>query len=241
MTISRIDCWVVTPDRGSDARCLAREEHRHAAGMRSAAARARFVAGRLVLREVVGSYLGLAPADVPLVGEPGSAPRLAGRTDVHLGLSHADRYVAVAVGPVRLGVDVEVAGRREVPARACPPAKRWALASLVGASARATAAWVAQEAALKADGIGLAFPLDRVVLAPFASGLRVTLDGRGSWGVTLLQPAEDVVVAVASDGPPPAVTLHRTVPCRTSVASVGCFQTEGCHHAAGLHGELDVR
>ena len=50
---------------------------------------------------------------------------------------------------------------------------------------------------------------------------------------------EHTTITVA---PGTTVTLRMVLPeAREGPWEVGCFQTEGCHYVAGLHGELDVR
>jgi 4'-phosphopantetheinyl transferase len=73
-------------------------------------ARAQFVRGRTVLRAALGVRLALPPHSVPLVltadGKPVLDPAIG--FDLHFNVSHTDGVALFAVGPVPVGVDVEV-------------------------------------------------------------------------------------------------------------------------------------
>ncbi|MDX1619815.1 MAG: hypothetical protein R3320_02410 [Nitriliruptorales bacterium] len=192
---------------------LSADERAHAAEMRSSAARQRYMAGRIALREVLSSELGVPPADVELVVSPDGGLALPRYPDLHLSLSHTEALVGAALSRgAKVGVDVEVlSGRqRPVPARALDVAKLAAVAAFAPRELAPLAVWVAQEAALKADGIGLGFPLEQVTLTPDATGVVVHLAGRGEWGVAF-QAFLGGIAAVASRGSPPNVVWHREV------------------------------
>lgn len=72
--------------------------------------RRQFVAGRALLRQSLGQLLGMPPATVPLVEQPGNAPLLdlSDSAEVGFSLSHSGHWVACAVSATsRLGLDVE--------------------------------------------------------------------------------------------------------------------------------------
>ncbi len=93
----------------------------------------------------------------PFVGTR-EQPCMAG---VDFNLSHTREAIAIAVGPLACGVDVEHVGARGFPwdaAALCFSAHELALLERVGASEReawAFALWTRKEAILKADGCGL--------------------------------------------------------------------------------------
>jgi len=219
VTTSTVDCWLLRATGDLDDSTLSSAERQRADAMRSAAAGRRYVSGRVAVRQVLGERLGLPPADVPIERADGRI-HLVDRPDCHVGLSHAEDLVAVAVSADgSVGIDVEASERsgEGVPAVAMTPQKVVATAVLVGDRLAPLGVWVAQEAALKADGIGLSFPLSEVTLDPLNGGLVVRLGKRSVWGVTLRVVA-DAVVAVAAAGPPPV--LH----C--------CVVTQAGHHLA---------
>lgn len=187
-----------------------------------------FVAGRALLRTVLGGRLGVVPAAVvldvacPACGGPHGPVSVAGAArgtgaDVHVSLTRSTGLVAVALttsAPV--GVDVEEvrAVRPALADVALAPAERSdGEHRLPGRRRRELArAWVRKEAVLKALGTGLlTAPADAVVVADAATGgfrvrhadldvLGADVDaGRGRVGA----------VAVVADGPARvSVRLH---------------------------------
>lgn len=121
----------------------------------------------VVLRRLLGAYLGLGPAEVRLVREPcpgcggphgrpaadhGAAP--------HFSLSHAGDAVLLAFADAPVGVDVEESPSPEAAAEVAAllhPAERAELAALPEAARPAAVArcWTRKEAYLKGVGIGL--------------------------------------------------------------------------------------
>jgi 4'-phosphopantetheinyl transferase len=145
---------------------LAASEASRAARLSFAVDRARFIARRCALRRLLGRYLGLSAGAVELdYGEHGkprlASPDRAASLDFNLADSGPLCLLAIARGRSvgidieRLRTDVDV---RRVANRVLPPAEREALAALP--SEERTHAfftrWVAEEAALKLSGRGLA-------------------------------------------------------------------------------------
>lgn len=78
--------------------------------------RARFVFAHVVLRDVLGRYLGIAPADVVLDADERGKPRLARHSgqDLRFNLSHSGDAVLCGIASGReIGVDIEAAIARE--------------------------------------------------------------------------------------------------------------------------------
>lgn len=128
---------------------------------------------RAILRELLGAYLGLDPADVPIelsergkpmIGRPGRPAGDGSRAvDLRFSLSHSGPLAlyAVTLG-AEVGVDVEL-GRRPLDepalaARALGEAQASRLRALEPAARRREflRAWVAHEARVKCLGTGLA-------------------------------------------------------------------------------------
>jgi len=151
---------------GGDVSQLAGDEASRAAGLRFAVDRARFVARRCALRRLLGGYLGLSAGAVELdYGERGK-PRLvspghAAGLDFNLADSGPLALYAIARGRAvgvdieRLRTDVDV---RRVADRVLSPAEWDALAALPPEERTRAffTRWVAEEAALKLSGRGLA-------------------------------------------------------------------------------------
>ncbi|WP_233534179.1 4'-phosphopantetheinyl transferase family protein [Streptomyces murinus] len=208
------DLWLLrlsdTTDAGSDAApdaaTLDASERERAASFARPVDRVRFTAAHRTLRAVLGSYLGVPPAEIryaretcPCCGGPHGRPALLGFPgDLHFSLSHRGDLVLIGVAGEPIGVDVElvpdIAGSGELALMLHPDEQREARAldpvRRPGAVARL---WTRKEAYLKGLGTGL---------------------GR--------DPALDYIGLGAPDGPRPRVDWHfRDVPVdRGYVASV---------------------
>jgi phosphopantetheinyl transferase len=159
------------------AAVLHREERARASTIRFEPARRRYVAGRALLRSVLGDVVGEPPEALRFSYGPRGKPRLAGPRAARpfFSLSHSCELAALVVaGESDVGIDVEclrpipralpIAGRRFEPAvgerlRDLAPEER---------SASFLRHWVRIEAAAKATGWGVASLLDA------ARDLRVT-------------------------------------------------------------------
>lgn len=144
--------------------------------------------GRQPLREVLGAYLGIAPAAVRLDDNGHGKPSLASAlgSDLTFNWSHSGNQALIAIARgLELGVDVEHLRRQpralEIAARYFTEEEARALATLEGEARQRSfiALWCAKEALLKAIGEGLAFGLDRV-------GCR--LDATGNWRLAQADP-----------------------------------------------------
>jgi 4'-phosphopantetheinyl transferase len=206
-----VDVWAAdleaAPPREPEA-WLSADERARAARYRQPRDRQRFERRRGWLRQVLGAYLGLPPADVRLQYGPHGQPTVAG--GLHFSLSQADGRVLCALSAGRrIGVDLacarpgraddalaralfapgEVAGLRALPAEAREPAFH--------------RCWTRKEAYVKARGEGLALPLDafEVSLAPepWTTLVRCTFDPDepARWAFLLLEPFAGYVGSVA--------------------------------------------
>jgi 4'-phosphopantetheinyl transferase len=222
LDVGVVHVWRASLDLGTEDQerawtILAPEERRRAARMRFAVHRARFVAGRALLRVLLGRYLDLDPRAVPLVVEPGGRPTLdsARQDGPRFSVAHTGSLVLYAFAPDRaVGVDVERV-RREMPftrlaARFFAPAETRALAALPARALPSAffACWTRKEAVFKAWGAsgGLVPSLKRfaVSVAPRESLPRIVFydDERasGRWSVTTLDPGPAYVAALAVEG-----------------------------------------
>ena len=173
-----IRVWQVTLDRaGREPVALTDAERRVADSFDNARARARYVAGRTLLRRRLGELLGCEPLAVDIVEGPDGKPALAEPT-LSFNLSHAGDWLLIAVSrPRRLGVDVEqIRLGRDVGAvteEMLAAADRDAVTRAVSQEGvRAFFRhWTRYEALVKARGDGLVVPLRG--LADVAAGLDV--------------------------------------------------------------------
>ena len=117
-------------------------------------------AARDALGELIAAVAPSA-AGSPIVADRSGAPRLAGRPDVRVSISHDADFVAAAVGLDRaVGVDVQkpVPGSADRLARRCLRRHAALLKNLAGTRRDEELAWVwtVQEACVKVRGTGLA-------------------------------------------------------------------------------------
>ncbi len=172
-------------------------------------------AGRLPLRRLLGAYLGTPREDIVLTDTAHGRPELGGahRGALRFNWSHSGGRALVAIArSVQPGIDLEHRMRRgardvlalaqrffapqEALALGAMPPERRGLAFL--------RFWTIKEAALKAEGRGLAYGLHRVVvdLGTAAPTLRLVDDqSQAAWQVQPLSFDPDWVAAVAWRGP----------------------------------------
>jgi 4'-phosphopantetheinyl transferase len=196
--------WAETRDvaRAAEFR-LSAVERRRATGFRYEADRRQFVAGALLLRIAVARATGRQASDVVIArsclhcgsaahGRP-TVVRPGGR---HVSLTHSGDLVGVAVstaGPV--GIDLEHVTDLDVAAlttSTLAPGDR-----VPATTTQFLELWTAKEAALKALGLGLAYPAGKLAIQR-VDGERVALrlgDQRLAAQLTTLQPPRSNCVA----------------------------------------------
>jgi 4'-phosphopantetheinyl transferase len=146
------------------------EERKKAAVMTHAETRDRFLAGRRIVRGVFSKWIGLAPDALPIIIGPDGKPSLQNRGDLHFSIAHSGDLIVVAFAGSAVGVDVEL--EREIDARGL--AKRFfsprESASVEGDQRLFFPLWTRREAAVKADGRGLAGTLSRTSASTTSAG-----------------------------------------------------------------------
>lgn len=155
----------------------------------------RFVAARGLLREILGAYLDVAPAELRFQQNAWGKPLLAQPRDaLQFNLAHTDDLLLVAVTADRaVGIDVErvrpVQNLDGLVARTFSPTERAAFHALPRSQRLEAffATWTRKEAYMKARGLGFRLPLGAfdVTVAPDAPP-QVLADwhsrgGRGGW------------------------------------------------------------
>jgi len=167
--VDEVHVWQAELDLGDDElgdlrAHLSLDERDSAGRYRDARERARFMAARGWLRQLMGSYLGATPRAVVVVEDEVGRPRLAGPMGDRLQFSMSrsesiaiyavarDRRVGVDVERIRDGVPVETVARRFF-----SETERQRLAALPpGLQVRAFFdCWTRKRASLKAIGVGL--------------------------------------------------------------------------------------
>ena len=206
-----IDVYCIATDApvGTIARCatlLDPPERARAARFRFAEHRRRYVVRHARLRELLGHYLGCAPAKVRLQATGLGKPFVAA-TSLRFNLSHADGWALFAVTWDReLGCDLarrdpSVAADRVAEAFFAPREVR-ALRALDPAQQTEGFfnAWTRKEAYVKARGGGLSIPLHgfSVSLAPGEPA--ALLAGCTGWSVKAFEPEPGYQAAVVAQG-----------------------------------------
>lgn len=159
-------CAKLPPTPGSLTAFLSPEELTRLARIRQPADQHRFLAGRGLLRELLGAHLHQPPASLVFHIGPSGKPFIslpAGAVPLHFNVSHSGDFVLVALSETReVGVDIEqtkpLPDLPELAARILSPGDLHAWRSLPP-SAQLTAfysAWTRHEARLKALGHGFA-------------------------------------------------------------------------------------
>lgn len=126
-----------------------------------------YTRSHLALRLVVADLLGVDPDELefeadpcPMCGGPHGRPRIAGRDDLAVSLSHSAPWVMVGASRHAIGVDVEVVASLEtadsVVEQLHPAERSLVRASSSGRAESFTRMWCRKEAYLKALGLGLA-------------------------------------------------------------------------------------
>jgi 4'-phosphopantetheinyl transferase len=175
--------------------------------------RARFVAARGLLREVLAERLGVAPGEVRFEAAGAGKPRLASPVaDVRFNASRSGERAAFAVATGReVGVDVELVRDdldvEAVARRALSPTELRAWLELPRARRTPAffAAWARKEAYAKGRGEGLALGLERIETEPAPERpdrLRVAEPGGGAdvWEACDVDAGPGYVAAVAAHG-----------------------------------------
>jgi len=174
--------------------------------------RIRYTVAHAVLRHLLSRYCGEPPASLRFSAAAAGKPSLQSATPLHFNLTHSDERALLAVGQRELGVDLEKV-RSNIEALAI--SRHYFFGSERDAIESAPSPerdrlffryWVAKEAVLKAQGIGLGFPLDRfrIEFRPDGETARVeTFDPaalESSWTVRMLPCESGWLGAVAARG-----------------------------------------
>lgn len=158
----------LTTDAGEIARVsawLAPAEQARMARFGHQALAARYVAGRALLRWLLGRVLGLAPHAVPIERGERGRPQLAGAAGFDFNVSHTEGIALIGISHSRrIGVDVERADRivraDGLAQKFLTTAEQATLAALPEPERRARFLryWTCKEAMSKATGDGLSAP-----------------------------------------------------------------------------------
>jgi 4'-phosphopantetheinyl transferase len=210
----RARSWLF-PDETARAERFRFERHRRA-----------YILGRAALRALLGSYLGIAPADVRFLYGPQGKPALADRTSsLRFNASNSGQLAACAfTRGCEIGVDVEqhrAVRDLEHIAHRFFSGEEAAEVTQLPDTEKDTGffnCWTRKEAYIKAMGGGLSIPLDsfRVTLRPGVTARMVTLGGSADaargWTMHAFTPAPDYTGAIAYPDAPRLLQVLPIVP-----------------------------
>jgi 4'-phosphopantetheinyl transferase len=200
------------------ASTLSPDEHERAARFHFDHHRRHFIAGRGMLRAILGRYLNVPPSQLEFTYSAKGKPSLATslphlQSNLRFNLSHSHELALYALTYGRdLGVDLEHVGRKiegmQIADRFFSPREVRVLRSLPDHLQREAffTCWTRKEAFIKARGDGLSLPLDQfdVTLRPGEPAvlLRTDFDPPevGKWSLQALSPGPGYVGAVAVAG-----------------------------------------
>jgi 4'-phosphopantetheinyl transferase len=187
-----------------DCLLLSPAELARAARFRFESDRCRWVGWRAEMRRILGRYLGIHAADVPLVESPNGKPLLALPHDgLHFNLSHStDSAVLVVSGDGPVGVDLESTGRAAVLLECadvfCHPEEIADLPADPRDRERALLGlWTGKEALLKALGTGFTHPPDQLRIRGDSAYSDRPLPGIGALRLHFPDPPPGQMLAVA--------------------------------------------
>lgn len=186
---------------------LSREERERAARFRTSELRDRFTLSRVVLRQILGGCLGVAPGRVDFTSDAKGKPRLAEEGGIDFNLAHtADLMVLAVTRGMEVGVDVERVRRLPdsygIARRFFTPRESDWLQQQTGEELDRAFfnLWTRKEAVLKATGAGISGGLESIELLDHDRRF-VPLVSHGEhgtmWALQALEPAEGFVAALA--------------------------------------------
>lgn len=169
MTSDSVQLHAIRPTQGCDLSLLSPVERKRADFFRFREDALRWISYRSSMRAILGSKLGIPPADVPIRISESGKPHLEGPNEgLHFNLSHSNSLAILALsteGPV--GVDLEPINRAadllECEASFCHPLE---IASLpddpTARQDQLLQLWTMKEAVLKAVGTGFLLPPESI-------------------------------------------------------------------------------
>jgi 4'-phosphopantetheinyl transferase len=180
-----------------------------------------FVAAHVALRSILAPYLKQSAAEIDFAVGPNGKPSLATGSSrpIRFNLSHSGGLAMIAVALCReVGVDVELIKQDlafdEIAERfftAREVAALRALPSRVRCQGFFKC-WTSKEAFLKAKGTGLSGELDEIEITVDEDGqIRIAASIPG-WSLAEINPGEDYVAALATQGEPARIHLYQWTP-----------------------------
>lgn len=211
---------------------LSTEEENRAEQFSTGNFRNRYVAGRGILRNILGRYLGESPDRIRFrYGEFGK-PELVDWENLSFNLSHThDRALYAITAGRRIGVDIECldrpahSDRLGLAKRFFSQREYYELCQTPGEERDQAflRCWTRKEAFVKAIGQGLTCPLDQfdvTLIKNEPAAVRATrwdASEAARWSMVHVAPASDAVGAVVVEAPPPQIAQWWWAPEKTDI------------------------
>ncbi|GAB3542037.1 4'-phosphopantetheinyl transferase family protein [Spirosoma fluminis] len=181
---------------------LSTDEWQRAHRYRRAEDHCRFVYARALLRVLLGTHTGLHPSAVRLAEGANKKPYLPDHPTLHFNVSHAGRWILIALGAASVGVDVEDIKAdfpiEDVMAQSFTTEEQMYIQASEAPQHQFCQLWTRKEALIKATAKGLD---DDFVQIPALEGVHqvagTLLGAEGNWQVAGFTVAEQYLGAIA--------------------------------------------
>jgi len=221
-----VDVWYAQLSMAAErlpehSQCLSSDEQVRAARFHFDQHRARFIAGRGLLRHLLSRYLDEPPERIRFGYGPQGKPFLLEYPDLRFNLSHAADVLLVAVAQHRaIGVDVEPVPSDgvvdSVSGIVFSAPERSSLLASTGLQRRELFArlWTRKEAYIKAEGQGMSLRLDCIDVSTSPDRVLLLNDSRDQWlpsphwTLRSFPPSPSYAASVAAEGPDWQSTLR---------------------------------
>ena len=208
-------------------RFLSAPETARACSLKIHQVRNRFIAGRGLLREILGGYLAIEPENVPITIEEHGKPFLSGCTEnLRFNLSHAEELLLLAVAAdLEIGIDIEKIETdkplKDMASIAMSRREQDEIFILSSSSLQAAAfyrCWVRKEACLKACGKGFSLSSDSFDVSPLDEDfhMRTIKCNNACWNIIDINVPQGFCAALAVEArasspllPTPVRIAHR--------------------------------
>lgn len=218
MTTDDADIWRVSLDRTPDEirllfNLLSPEEQSRADRLRFAVHRSRYIVSRGFLRQILSRYVHITAREIRFSTGFHGKPQLnvsPEKTDLQFNLSHTYGLALYAVSrKQKIGIDVEYLGRTcsplKIARRFFTPEEAEMIAGLPEKIRRRAffTCWTRKEAILKAKGVGLSIPLNRLAVSvhpedpPALFHVAWDRDEHSKWQLFDIDPGRDYVASLA--------------------------------------------
>ena len=170
------------PDKNFyDLMRLASDEYKHRAVKMKRSAAENLLLGEALAKRMLSECIGTAPENLEFSRGPHGKPFLKNREDLHFNISHSGMFIACAVSPAPVGVDVQIlSSPRLTVAKRFFTENEYHYIIEADRSVRFCRVWTMKESYLKQMGLGIsAMPLNSFDVLGLPRNIfhEITLDG----------------------------------------------------------------